>query len=111
MPGEARLCSNCRAVIPKGATSCPKCGTFAGDMFDGRLPAQARRRPAGKYFLTFMAIVVAACIIAFIFYGDLSMIPKEIWPRTPKMDSGPVRVVGDRPGGAARATGATLSEP
>jgi hypothetical protein len=80
-------------------------------MFDGRLPARARRQPVGKYFLTFMAVVIAACIIVFIFYGDISMIPKGIWPRMQKMDTGPVRVVGDRPGGAKRATGATLSEP
>ena len=80
-------------------------------MFDGRLPAKARGRPVGKWFLTFLAVVVAGAIIAFIFYGDVSMIPKGVWPRTQKMDTGPVRVVGDRPGGVKRATGAALSEP
>src|SRR5436309_6551102 len=113
MPGESRLCSNCRAVIPKGATECPKCGTFAGDMFDGRLPAQAggRRRGMGKLFLTILAILIAGGIVAFIFLGDTTMIPRSVWRRVPKMDSGSPHVVGDRPGGARRPTGATLNEP
>ena len=74
-------------------------------MFDGRLPARARRRPVFKWFLTFAVILIAAGILAFVFYGDLSLIP-----HSPKMDTGPVHVVSDRPGGVKRANGATLSE-
>ena len=112
MPGEARLCSNCRAVIPKGETTCPKCGTFAGDMFDGNLPGKGRaRRGWGKLFLSILAILIAGGIVAFIFLGDTTMIPRSVWRRVPTMDSGSPRVVGDRPGGARLPAGATLNEP
>ena len=80
-------------------------------MFDGRLPGKARRQPVVKWFLTFVVMILVAAIVGFIFYGDVSMIPKGVWPRTQKMDTGPVRVVSDRPGGVKRGNGAILSEP
>lgn len=94
---EERYCSNCRAELPEGAASCPACGVYAGDVFDGRLPREKKRR--GSWILFFSLVLLAVALFLF-------------WPRTEKIPHAPlpVRVVKDRPGVSHRAPGASVSE-
>ena len=59
---EERYCSNCRAELPKGATSCPACGVFAGDVFDGRFPGKKRSYSALIVILGVVALIAAAAL-------------------------------------------------
>lgn len=52
---EERFCSNCRAELPKGASVCPACGVFAGEVFDGRLPRE--KRPYGTYLIVILGVI------------------------------------------------------
>jgi len=81
-----RYCANCRSRIPTGASVCPQCGTYAGDVFDGRLP-KPKRKPAWIFLL----LLIAAAAGASWYWIQRAKIPRA--------DTGPVRVVGDRPGG------------
>ena len=98
---ETRFCSNCRTELPAKADACPACGVFAGDVFDER---SLRPRTRRGFLLTL--IVVIAAVAAFTFW------PKREAP-APAKSTTPApktRVVADRPGGARRATGATINE-
>jgi hypothetical protein len=93
---EERYCSNCRALIPTGNDACPACGVYAGDVFDGKVRASSARRPASR-----MSIVVTLLILGAAAAGGWWW-----WTRygqIPKPDTGPIRVVGDRPGGGSRS--------
>jgi hypothetical protein len=98
---DDRYCTNCRAVIPRGSDVCPSCGVYAGDVFDGKLPRQQRRR-GGVWLFSLLVIAAAAGAIWFTTFREPA--------RLPRLDTGPVRVVGDRPGGARRAPGAKSNE-
>jgi hypothetical protein len=98
---DERYCTNCRALIPAGANTCPACGVYAGDVFDGRLPkASGKRRAASGWLFVFLIVIAAAG--AGWWYLNRSAVPRP--------DSGPIRVVGDRPGGARRPAGAKINE-
>lgn len=101
-----RYCSNCRAELPPRATECPACGVFAGDVFDGRKPRPPRRAPSG--LLLFLLVVVILGGGAWWFLQERQREAEARVPPPPPLPS--VRVVGDRPGGARRATGAVISE-
>ncbi|HEX9164032.1 MAG TPA: hypothetical protein VF980_20170 [Thermoanaerobaculia bacterium] len=76
-------------------------------MFDGRI-RRPRSSSRGRW-LAVLLLVVAAAAGAW-FYRDripIAALHREL----PRTDSGPIRVVRQRPGGAARAPGAKLSEP
>ena len=103
---EERFCTNCRAPLPAGAAWCEACGTDAGDVFDGRLP---RTNSASRGWLVALLLVAAAAVGAFLYRDDIP-IPRFL-RSSPKFDTGPVRVVGQRPGGSHRAPGAKLSQP
>jgi hypothetical protein len=95
-----RYCSNCRTQIPSGTNTCPACGVYAGDVFDGKVPKQRRKSSRASIVIL---VLIAAGAAAYWYWLQR--------PRLPRADTGPVRVVGDRPGGARRAPGAAINEP
>ena len=97
---ETRYCSNCRAEIPAGEATCPQCGVFAGDMFDGRLPRKSRR---GLWISVFLIILLATTGIGWL------ILHRRAEP-TALTEPQPIAVVSDRPGGSRRASGATINE-
>jgi hypothetical protein len=99
-----RFCANCRALLPAGAAWCEACGADAGDVFDGRVAA--RKSSRSPWWLVIVLLVVAAGGVAWLYRSKI-----PIFKQQPAFDTGPVRVVGQRPGGARRARGAKLSEP
>ena len=107
MRGEERFCTNCRAPLPARAAWCEKCGTDAGDVFDGRRPRQ-KNSPARAWSIVFV-LAIAAAVAVFLYRDDVP-IPKFL-RSAPKFDTGPVTVVSHRPGGTKRAPGSKLSQP
>ena len=108
---EARYCSNCRAELPEDASSCPACGVFAGDVFDGKLP---RKKPANLGLLiTLLVLAVGGAAASWVYLNRPDLVQGvDPNPPPPKpTDTAPVRVVKDRPGGARRGAGAKISEP
>jgi len=103
---EDRYCANCRALIPPRAEVCPACGTYAGDVYDGRPPRTGGRRVAGGgwggRFLLVLALLIAAGAAGWWYINR---------PVLPRPDTGPIRVVGDRQGGARRTARAAINEP
>ena len=98
-----RFCSNCRAALPPKATECAACGVYAGDLYDERV-----HRPKTRVAL-FGALLVIATLAggAAVWWNARGALPA----REKKVaDAPPVRVVGDRPGGARTRPGATLNE-
>lgn len=78
---EERFCSNCRAELPRDADSCPACGVYAGDVFDGKLPRKPSRY---AFFLTLLALAVAAAGAA-------------VWLNMPRPAPAPVKHVAPQP--------------
>jgi hypothetical protein len=103
---ETRYCSNCRAELPPRATECPACGVFAGDVFDGRKP-RPPRRPSGLLFFLLVVVILGGAAWWFVQERQKQEAARLDTPPPPLPS---VRVVGDRPGGARRATGAAISE-
>jgi hypothetical protein len=107
---DTRYCSNCRAELPADADSCPECGVYAGDLFDERSLRPRTRRGFAYAFIA--ALIVAGGTTAWLSMSDPPKLPWEKKEpvrvqRTPPQ----VRVVGDRPGKAARhAAGARVNE-
>lgn len=97
-----RFCSNCRAELAPKDDACPTCGVFAGDVFDER---SLRPRTRRSFFLAL--IVVIATVAALIAWPkrESAKLAEKSAPPPPE-----TRVVGDRPGGARRASGATINE-
>lgn len=78
-----RYCSNCRAELPLKATSCPACGVYAGDLFDGKLPG--RRRKIVRYVVLVVLLLGAAGAWYTLRNRDLSpLIPQRAEPKTQK---------------------------
>ena len=98
-----RLCSNCRAVLPDDADSCPECGVYAGDLYDERV-----HRPKTRFglFALLLALALGAGGAA-VWWNARQGLP-DTKAKTGEAPS--VRVVGDRPGGARRAPGAVVNE-
>ena len=97
---EPRFCSNCRAEIPPRDETCPACGVFAGDVFDGKMPGRPRRM-RWIFVVVAIAILIAA---AGMFLLQRRSQPAEVTAPPP------VSVVSDRPGGSKRASGAVVNE-
>ena len=97
---ETRYCSNCRTEIPSGADTCPQCGVFAGDVFDGQLPRKSRR---GLWTAVFVAILVATAAVGWLILQRRAEPAAITEPQ-------PIAVVSDRPGGSRRASDATINE-
>jgi hypothetical protein len=94
-----RYCGNCRALIPVGSDVCPACGVYAGDVFDGKLPKQQRRRRVSGPLIFLLALIIAGG--AYWYFNQR--------PTLPRADTGPVRVVGDRPGGGTAGAEAAMT--
>src|SRR6266550_8390341 len=92
----APTCSNCNALIPRGMNMCPECGVF-----DGKVPKLRRKKSSGTWIV--LLALIAAGAGGYWYWSQR--------PQLPRADTGPVRVVGDRPGGARRAPGAAINEP
>ena len=98
-----RYCSNCRTELPAGVNSCPACGVYAGDVFDGKMPKQSSGEREAGVTWTLIALLIAAAAGAggwwwYTRYGQF-----------PTPDTGPIRVVGDRPGGNVGEAKATVT--
>ena len=100
---DDRFCSNCRAELPKKATECPSCGVYAGDLYDERVH---RPKTRAALFGTLLVVAVLAGGAA-IWWNERDKLPPR---EKPAADAPPVRVVGDRPGGARRTKGAKVNE-
>jgi len=71
---------------------CPACGVYAGDVFDGKMPKQTSGgRRNGSWIYVIVLLIAAAAAGGWWWYTRYGQFP------TP--DTGPIRVVGDRPGG------------
>jgi hypothetical protein len=60
---QERYCSNCRHELPADAQSCPECGVFAGDVFDGRIPGQWQRWVRRGVLIALLAGTAAAWFV------------------------------------------------
>ena len=108
MRGEERFCTTCRAPLPAGAAWCEKCGADSGSVFDGRMPKA--KRSFGNAWPLILVLLLAVGGAVWFFRDELPI--GRYFPRSlPRTDTGPIRVVGQRPGGARKAPGAKLSEP
>ena len=95
-----RYCTNCRTAIPEGSEVCPACGVFAGDVFDGKMPKQRAAGGGGRWVAVLVVLLLAAAG-GWWWYTRYGQFP------TP--DTGPIRVVGDRPGGNVDEAKATVT--
>ena len=68
-----------------------------------------RKQSSSRGWIVALLLIVAAGIGVFLYRDDIP-IPRVL-RSSPKFDTGPVGVVGQRPGGAHRAAGAKLTEP
>src|SRR5215212_2009815 len=102
---DERFCTNCRAPLAD-ATDCPACGVYAGDLFDGKIAKQGPRR-IWPYLLVLLLIAGGAA--AWIWFRTETPIP-YIRSAPVRLDTGPTRVVRDRPGGARKGAGAAINE-
>ena len=93
-----RFCSNCRAELPAGVDTCPACGVYAGDVFDGKMPKQKR---SNAWVFVVLLIAAAGAGGWWFWYTRYGQFPKP--------DTGPIRVVGDRPGGNVGEAKAVLT--
>src|SRR6185436_12847381 len=105
MNDEERYCASCREPLPARAAWCEKCGTDAGDVFDGKLP---RKKSSARGWL-FALIVIVAAGVGFFLYRDDVAIPRFL-RSSPKFDTGPIGVVGQRPRETRRPPGAKLNQ-
>jgi hypothetical protein len=67
---DERFCTNCRVEVPKGASACPACGVYAGDVFDGRMPREKRSHAPWLVIVGVIALVAGAALFV-------------RWPRAP----------------------------
>ena len=89
-------CTNCGARVPHDAGACPECGVFA------RVAGAPRQRSL-TLLLSLLLIALSVAAAAYFLTRGSHVVRSE--------RRRPIRVVGDRPGGARRGDGATISEP
>ena len=106
-----RGCENCGAKVPAGATVCPECGVFAGEYVEGQQAVNPPKPHVGLWLSILAAVVLVAAVSVWLTKPHLLPIPISRDKTPPRVDTAPVRVVEDRPGGARRPKGAKLSEP
>jgi hypothetical protein len=98
-----RFCSNCCEPLPDEATECAACGVYAGDLYDERV-----HRPKTRFRLFAVLLVLAlGAGGAAVWWNARHALPERGVSAT---EVPPVRVVGDRPGGARRGAGAVVNE-
>ena len=95
-----RHCTNCRAVIPKSAEVCPQCGTYAGDVYEGRRPKSQGAKGSAWRLWVALLVIAAGGAGGYYYWRQRH--------RLPVVDN--VHVVRGRPGGERRAVGAGVSE-
>ncbi len=100
-------CTNCGARVPGGATSCPECGVYAGDVTEEGRPI--RRRSWIKLLLGLLVpVLIVAAVSVWMLRPDL--VPRDLQRKPKRIHTAPIRVVKDRPGTTRRAPGATINE-
>ena len=105
-----RSCENCGANVPAGATSCPECGVYAGKYVEGQ--AVHPRKPRIGLALSFLAAaLVVTGVSMWMTKPHILPLPFDSRREPPATSTAPIRVVKDRPGGARRGAGATITEP
>lgn len=82
--------------MAEAATWCEACGA------DASAARKRERRPAARWPWVVVIVILAAA-------GAWMYAPHP--SRLPRTDTGPVRVVKQRPGGSVRASGAALTQP
>jgi hypothetical protein len=97
-----RYCSNCRAEIPEGEQTCPECGVYAGDVFDGKIRREKRPLSAALLALLFLAVLAGGYAV---WFNRFRKEPATVNPPLPS-----TRVVKDRPGGSYRGRNARLTQ-
>ena len=88
---------------------CPECGVYAGDYVEGQAIPPSKPH-IGRWLSILLVVVLIAGASVWLTKPDLLPLPipgKE----PPRVSPAPVRVVGDRPGGARKPQGAKISEP
>ena len=94
-------CTNCGAAIPRGSDVCPECGVFAGD-HPPRPPAPGRGAGGGwRVGLVIVLLIAAAGAGGWWWYTRYGQFPRA--------DTGPIRVVKDRPRGNVAEAEAILT--
>lgn len=98
-----RYCSNCRGELQTSDTSCPACGVYAGDLYDGKV-VKREKRPVSVHLLAllFLASIAAGYAVW------MNRFREE--PEAAKVEAPPVRVVKDRPGGSKQGGSARITE-
>lgn len=99
---DERYCSNCRAELLPKADSCPACGVYAGDVFDGKIRREKKPSSWGFWVFVLLLAMIAAGYAVWMNVRPEKAPPRETPPET--------RVVKDRPGGARKARGAAVSQ-
>ena len=82
---------------------------YAGDYVEGQ--AILPRKPRYGLWLSILAVAVVLAAASIWIPKLLPSIQRAQNPLPARLDTAPVRVVKDRPGGAHRAKGAAISEP
>ncbi|MGN6184762.1 MAG: hypothetical protein ACTHQM_14020, partial [Thermoanaerobaculia bacterium] len=88
--------------LPDQADSCPECGVYAGDLFDGKIKREKKPLSAGLLALLLLAIIGTGYAVWFNRYR------KD--PETAKPEAPPTRVVKDRPGASEKPRNAKLTQ-
>jgi hypothetical protein len=89
-------CDNCGASVPRGHGACPECGVFV------RVIAPQKKR--GRTMTWILTLLLLAAGVA----GATYFLTRPAGSQPSLL---PIHVVHDRPGGARKGSGATLSEP
>jgi hypothetical protein len=101
---DERYCTNCREPLARNARWCEACGTDVGEVFDGRVKKKRERSSS------WIPLVVLAVLLAIAAWFTQPYWRHYVGDRGIVSTSAP-KVVKQRPGGARRAAGATLSQP
>jgi len=67
---ETKMCRECRALIPSGASSCPECGASTAHISSGGLGRWAEQ--ALPFEISVTGMIISACFILFIVAAVLS---------------------------------------
>lgn len=91
-------CDNCGEAVPRDAGACPGCGVYVRTL--------AKKKRGGTTMWILGLLLAAVAVGAFTYFKTRGAKPASVLA-----PPAPIRVVKDRPGGARKGEGATVSEP